>query len=152
MEICCNTWNYFIMASFQISDDKTRNPLNQPINLAQLSACCMINNLLLLIPIELHSEVEWTKRIMSEWVIRTSSRSWQFCSLITTGTRFTKLNGFGLWTRSCLHVVCIYWTCFVLVRPAARLYSASPLTHTPRVGSDVPTETIILTPSRPVGL
>ena len=35
----------------------------------------------------------------------------------------------GLWTRSCLYVVCMYWTRLVLVRPAASLYSASPLKH-----------------------
>ncbi len=29
----------------------------------------------------------------SEWVIGVLSRSWQFCSLIVTGARFTKLNG-----------------------------------------------------------
>ncbi len=33
----------------------------------------------------------------------------------------------GLWTRSCLYVMCMYWT--RLVRPPASLYSASPLKH-----------------------
>ncbi len=28
-----------------------------------------------------------------------------------------------------LYVVCMYWTRLVLVRPAASLYSASPLKH-----------------------
>ncbi len=71
---------------------------------------------------------EW----VSEWVIGVLSRSWQFCSLVVTGARFTKLNGLiGLWTESChcVLVVCMCWTCIALVRPAASLYSASPLKH-----------------------
>ncbi len=54
----------------------------------------------------------------------------------------------------CKLLVCMYWTRLVLVRPAASLYSVSPLKHPPpqRVSSDVPTQTIILTPSRPDGL
>ncbi len=52
----------------------------------------------------------------------------------------------------CKLLVCMYWTRLVPVRPAASLYSASPLTHHPRVSSDVPTQTIILTPSRQDGL
>ncbi len=36
--------------------------------------------------------VRGVKRV-SEWVIRALSRSWQFCSLIATGTRFTTPNG-----------------------------------------------------------
>ncbi len=68
---------------------------------------------------------------VSEWVIAVLSRSWQCCSLIATGTRFTKLNGYGLWTRACLLVVCtsMCWTRLALVRPAASLYRASPLKH-----------------------
>ncbi len=48
----------------------------------------------------------------------------------------------------CKLVVCMYWTRLVLVRPAVSLYSASPLKHHPTT----PTQTIILTPSRPDGL
>ena len=47
---------------------------------------------------------------VSEWVIRALSRSWQFCSLIATGTRFHQAQWLGLWTRSCLYVVCMCWT------------------------------------------
>ncbi len=46
--------------------------------------------------------------------------------------------------------VCVLGRPFI--GPAASLYSASPLKHHPRVGSDVRTQTIILTPSYPVGL
>ncbi len=31
----------------------------------------------------------------------------------------------------CNLLVCMYWTCLVLVRPAASLYSANPLKHHP---------------------
>ena len=63
----------------------------------------------------------------SEWVIGVLSRSWQFCSLIATGTRFTKLNGLVYeQSRLCW---CMCWTRLALVRPAASLYSASPLKH-----------------------
>ena len=44
---------------------------------------------------------------VSEWVIRALSRSWQFCSLIATGTRFTKLNGLvSEQGRVCMWSVC----------------------------------------------
>ncbi len=35
----------------------------------------------------------------------------------------------GLWKRSCLYVMCMYWTSLVLVRPMASLYRASTLKH-----------------------
>ncbi len=56
----------------------------------------------------------------------------------------------GLWTKSCLLVVCTCWTRLALVRPAASLYSATPLKHHATGGSGVPTQTIILTPNLPV--
>ncbi len=46
----------------------------------------------------------------------------------------------------------MYGTRLVLVRLAASLYSASPLKHHGTGRQDVPTHTIILTPSQPVGL
>ncbi len=49
-------------------------------------------------------------------------------------------------------LVCMYWIRIVLVRPAASLYSASPLKHHPTGKQWCPNQTIILTPSRPDGL
>ncbi len=51
------------------------------------------------------------------------------CSLIATGTRFYQDQWLSVWTRSCLYVVCMYWTRLVLVRPAANIKSASPRKH-----------------------
>ncbi len=54
----------------------------------------------------------------------------------------------------CKLLVCMYWTPLVLVRPAASLCTFVVLAHgntTPQVSSDVQTQTIILTPSRPDG-
>ncbi len=53
----------------------------------------------------------------------------KFCSLIATVTSFYQDLWLGVWTRSCLHAMCMYWTRLVLVRPVASLYSASPLKH-----------------------
>ncbi len=88
---------------------------------------------------------------LTEWMISVLSRSWRCFSLIATGTRFTKLN--------CLVSeqgrVCRCWC--VCTGPI--LFQSDPrpvfivLAHwntMPQVGSDVPTQTIILTLSQPV--
>ncbi len=63
-------------------------------------------------------------------VIRALSRSWQFLQSYRDWNKVYHAQWLGLWTRSCLYVMCMYWTRLVLVRPsAASLYSASPLKH-----------------------
>ncbi len=66
---------------------------------------------------------------MSEWVISVSSRSWQFLQSYRDWNKVYQAQWFGLWTKSCVYMVYMYWTCLVLVRPVASLYSASPLKH-----------------------
>ncbi len=53
----------------------------------------------------------------------------------------------GLWTRSCLHVVFMYWTHLVLVWPTANIYSASPVKHHATGRQKHPNQTITLAPS-----
>ncbi len=75
---------------------------------------------------------------VSEWVSERAServRDQGFKSQLTIWQSYRDWNKvyqaqwLGLWTKSCLYVVCMYWTHFVLVRPAANLYSANPLKH-----------------------
>ncbi len=85
-------------------------------------------------------------------MISVLSHSWKLCTLIATGPRVTNLNGFvSEQGRVCMWCVC---TGPVLCKSDPRP-SFIVLAHwntMPRAGSDVPTQTIILTPCQSVGL
>ena len=57
----------------------------------------------------------------------------------------------GLWTRSCLYVVCMYWT-RIVQDPRPVFVVLAHWNTTPWVSSDVPIQTIILILSRPIGV
>ncbi len=70
-----------------------------------------------------NGECSWTKVCLRQY-LRLSIDGWlnqAYSRLSTTHGHIT----------DCKLLVCMYWTRLVLVRPAARLYSASPLKHHP---------------------